>query len=127
MKYLALLLLSAAPIFAHHSFAAEFDAKKPVTLKGAITQLDWTNPHIWLHIDATDDQGNVTKWMCEGGNPNTLMRAGWRKDTVKAGDQLTIQGFRAKDGTNTCNTRSVTFPDGKRVFAGSPSDGGPQQ
>jgi hypothetical protein len=127
MKYLALLLISAAAMFAHHSFAAEFDAKKPVTLKGAVTQLDWTNPHIWLHIDAKDDAGNVTHWMCEGGNPNTLMRAGWRKDTVKAGDQLTIEGFRSKDGTNTCNTRSVTFPDGKRVFAGSQSDGGPQQ
>jgi Family of unknown function (DUF6152) len=127
MKYLALLLVSAAPIFAHHSFAAEFDSKKPITLKGTVTKLDWTNPHIWVHIDAKDDAGNVTQWMCEGGNPNTLIRAGWRKDTVKAGDQLTIEGFRAKDGTNTCNTRSVMFPDGKRVFAGSSSDGGPQQ
>jgi hypothetical protein len=123
----ALLLLSVTPMRAHHSFEAEYDEKKPVSLAGAVSKVDWMNPHIWVHIEVKDDKGAVAVWSCEGGNPNSLRRNGWQRDTLKAGDQVTIAGFRAKDGTNTCNMRSVKFADGKKVFAGSSGDGGPQQ
>jgi len=122
----ALLILAATPVLAHHSFEAEYDGKKTVTLNGAVSKVDWMNPHIWVHIDVKDDKGNVARWSCEGGNPNSLRRLGWQRDTLKTGDQVTIAGFRAKDGTNTCNMRSVKLPDGKSVFAGSSGDGGPQ-
>ena len=123
----ALLILAAAPVLAHHSFEAEYDEKKPVSLQGTVSKMDWMNPHIWVHINVKDDKGNVARWSCEGGNPNSLRRNGWQRDTLKVGDQVLIDGFRAKDGTNTCNMRSVKFADGKRVFAGSSADGGPQQ
>jgi hypothetical protein len=122
-----LLVLVGTPVLAHHSFEAEYDDKKPVSLNGAVSKVDWMNPHIWVHIDVKDDKGSVARWSCEGGNPNSLRRSGWQRDTLKSGDQVTIAGFRAKDGTNTCNMRSVKFADGKRVFAGSSGDGGPQQ
>jgi hypothetical protein len=113
--------------FAHHSFEAEYDDKKPITLKGTVAKVDWMNPHIFIHLDAKDDAGKVTRWMCEGGNPNSLIRSGWKRTSLKAGDEIVINGYRAKDGTNTCNGRSVQFPDGRKLFAGSSSDGGPQQ
>jgi len=115
-------LLLLVPAFAHHSFEAEYDDKKPVTLTGVVTKLDWTNPHIWVHIDAKDDKGVQAKWSCEGGNPNSLKRAGWMRDTLKEGDPVNLEGFRAKDGTNTCNMRSIKLANGKRVFAGSSYD-----
>ena len=115
----AMGLLSAASMFAHHSFSAEFDAKKTVTLKGSVTKVDWLNPHIWIYLDVKDDAGKVTHWQCEGGAPNTLTRAGWSKDSLKPGDQVSLDGWLAKDGSKTCNTRSVKMPDGKSVFAGS--------
>ena len=119
------LLVSATPVRAHHSFAAEYDDKKPITLKGTVTKVDWMNPHIWIYISTKEDSGKVAAWQCEGGPPNSLTRQGWSKSALKEGDQVTIEGFRAKDGTNTCNSRSVTLPDGRRVFAGSPDDNGP--
>jgi len=119
------LAIPVARMAAHHSFEAEYDDKKPVSLKGTVAKLDWMNPHIWVHIDARDDNGKVTRWSCEGGNPNSLKRSGWTRDAVKQGDQITIDGFRAKDGTNTCNARSVKLADGRHVFAGSSGDGGP--
>ncbi len=119
------LLAAAAPVFAHHSFAAEFDDKKPVTLKGTVTKLEWLNPHIWIYLDAKDQTGAVTKWQCEGGPPNSLTRQGWSKNSLKIGSEITIEGFGAKDATNTCNSRSVMLPDGKKLFAGSAEDGGP--
>ena len=120
-----LLLGLAAPLFAHHSFAAEFDDKQPVALKGTVTKVEWLNPHVWLYIDVKDASGAVQHWQCEGGAPNGLTRQGWSKSTLKAGDEIAIEGFRAKDATNTCNSRSVKLPDGRKVFAGAAEDGGP--
>ena len=117
--FMVVLLLAPLPLLAHHSFAAEFDATKPVTVVGAVTKVEWTNPHIWIHLDNKDEKGVLLKWQCEMGSPNSLMRQGWRSDSLKAGDQVTIEGTRAKDGTNTCNARTVRLADGTRMFAGS--------
>ena len=97
-----------------------FDQAKPVTLKGTVTKLEWMNPHIWFYLDVADGKGSVAKWQCEGANPNTLIRLGWSRDALKIGTAIDIEGWRAKDGTNTCNARSVTV-GGKQLFAGSSS------
>ena len=117
--FLVLIALAPLPLLAHHSFAAEFDSTKPVTVKGAVTKVEWTNPHIWIYIDNKDENGVVSKWECEMGSPNSLMRQGWRSDSLKQGDQVTIEGTRAKNGSNTCNARTVRLADGTRLFAGS--------
>ena len=110
---------AALPVSAHHSFAAEFDIAKPVKLTGAVTKLEWMNPHIWVYLDVKDDQGVLQHWQCEGGPPNTLTRNGWGKDSLRFGDQVTIDGSLAKDGSKTCNIRVAKLPDGRSVFAGS--------
>jgi Family of unknown function (DUF6152) len=107
-------------LMAHHSFAAEYDASKPISLSNAtVTKVEWMNPHIWVYMDVKDAAGKVAKWECEGGPPNTLTRGGWTKSVVQAGAVIALEGTRAKDGTNTCNLRSITMADGRKLGAGS--------
>jgi hypothetical protein len=115
-------LAAAAQLLAHHSFAAEFDASKRVTLKGTVTKVDWRNPHIYVYLNVKDDTGKVTEWACEGGPPNVLLREGWTRNSVKEGDEVAIDGAVAKDGSKRCNSRSVNLADGRKVFAGSSED-----
>jgi hypothetical protein len=121
-----LLLAAAGPVLAHHSVNAEFNMQAPVTLKGVVSKLEWMNPHSWIYVDAKDESGNITKWQCETGAPVELVRRGWRKDSLKEGQEVTITGFRSKDGTNTCTARGVLLPNGTQVFSGSSTDGLPQ-
>ena len=116
---LGLALLLPHTVIGHHSFDAEFDRNKPVTLKGSVTRVDWGNPHIWVFIDVKDEAGKVSNWGVEGGAPNALFRNGWRKDSLKVGDIVTVEGFRGRDGSQRANANRVTLPDGRRVFAGS--------
>ena len=120
------LFLACVPVYAHHSFAAEYDVNQPVTLKGVVTKVEWMNPHIYLYVDVKNADGNTVNWAVEGGPPNSLYRLGWRKDTLKPGDAITIEAYHAKDGTSTANARQVLLPDGRKVFAGSADDGGPK-
>lgn len=115
----------AIPAWAHHSFAAEYDSGAPVTLKGTVVEMEWVNPHSWLHIEVKDADGKVTAWTCETAPPNTLYRQGWRRSSLKKGDEVSVEGFRAKDKSATMSARSVTTADGKRMFAGSNTDGAP--
>jgi len=114
------LLLSAAPALAHHAFAAEYDAKKPIKLTGTVTKLEWLNPHTWFYIDVKDDNGKVTNWGFEMGSPNILLRAGWTRNSMNPGDVVTVEGSRAKDGSNNANVKVVTLAStGQRLFAAS--------
>jgi hypothetical protein len=115
----ATVVASAPPAVAHHSFAAQFDGDKPVVLKGVVTKVDWRNPHIWVYLDVRETDGRVTKWECEGGAPNALTRQGWSRDNLKLGEELTVEGWRAKDGSNTCNARTWKLANGQAVLAGS--------
>ena len=113
------LVVASAPGIAHHSFAAEYDASKPITLKGAVTKIEWTNPHARFYVDVKDDKGTVTNWNLELASPNVLTRQGWTRKSLEVGDQITVEGSLAKDGSKMANARVVTLANGKRVFAGS--------
>ena len=112
--------LYAVPLVAHHAFAAEFDTDKPVTLVGTVTKIEWVNPHTWIHMDVKGKDGKVVPWRIEGGAPNALMRRGWNRNSIKVGEQVTVDGFRAKDGSPTANGSQVKTADG-RVFGAASS------
>ena len=124
---LAALLLAVLPVLAHHAFEAEFDQKRPVHLKGKVTSMEWINPHSWIHIDVKDADGKVTNWMIECGSPNIMLRRGFTKESLEFGTVLTVDGYRAKNGSNRANGSSVTFRDGRRLFVGGSNPDIPQE
>jgi hypothetical protein len=119
-----LTILAGAPVWAHHAFAAEFDAKKPVKLRGTVTKMEWINPHAWIHVDVKKADGTVDEWMVEAGTPNTLLRRGFTRDSLKPGTEIIVDGYQSKDGSLRANGRDVTLPDGKTLFLGSSSPDG---
>jgi len=129
MKILLVTAMAVAfviPLSAHHSFAAEYDSSKPIFMQGKVTKIEWMNPHARFYLDVKDDKGNVTNWEMEMGSPNGLMRQGWLRNAMKVGDIVNVEAYAAKDGTNLGNVRRVKLTDGRRLFAGSSNDGGPQ-
>src|SRR6201981_1212387 len=123
----AALLAAVVPVIAHHSFAAEFDAKKPVKLQGTVTKMEWINPHAWIYLDVKNTAGSVTNWMVEAVAPNALLRGGWTKASLLPGTEILVEGYQAKDGANRANGRDITFKDGKKLFVGSAGTGGPDE
>jgi hypothetical protein len=126
----AALMLATTPIFGHHAFGGEFDPNKPVLLKGPVLKVEWVNPHAWIHLEVTKPDGTKEEWMVEGGTPNTLLRAGITRDTLKVGTEIIVRGYQSKDKACTpvckANGRDVTFPDGRKVFMGSSGTGAPK-
>jgi hypothetical protein len=120
------LVLAAVPVSGHHGFAAEFDAKKPVKLKGTITRTEWINPHTWIHLAVKKPNGSVESWMIEGGPPNALFRRGFTKNSLPTGIEILVEGFQARDGSLRTNGREITFPDGRKLFVGTSGTGAPR-
>ncbi len=119
------VMVAGVRVVAHHAFAAEFDANKPLTLEGTVTKMEWINPHAWIHIDVTKEDGTVEQWMIEGGTPNTLLRRGFSKNSILPGTEIVVSGYQAKDGSMKANGRNLTFPDGSQLFLGSAGTGAP--
>lgn len=122
---LGLLLAGVVPVNAHHAFGAEFDPNRPLILKGPVVRVEWVNPHTWIHLEVTDESGNKEVWMVEGGTPNSLLRRGLKRDTIKIGQVIVVDGYQAKDRSNRANGRDVTFEDGRKFFLGSSGTGAP--
>ena len=133
MKKLALvvagmgLLAAAVPVWAHHAFAAEFDANKSVKLRGTVTKMEWINPHAWIHIDVKGSDGKTTEWMIEAGAPNGLLRRGFTKASLPAGTEVVVEGWQAKDGSNRANGSDLTFADGRKLFIGTSNTAAPAE
>lgn len=121
------VLAAAAPAVAHHAFSAEFDADRPLQLHGTVTRTEWINPHSWIHIDVENEDGAIESWAIECGAPNALIRRGLNKNSIPAGTELVVDGFGAKDGSNTANARDITLPDGSQFYVGSSGTGAPGQ
>jgi uncharacterized protein DUF6152 len=119
------IVIAAMPVRAHHAFAAEFDAKKPIKLQGTVTKMEWINPHTWIHIDVKRPNGKVESWMIEGGPPNALYRRGFTRNSLPVGIEIIVEGFQAKDGSMRGNGRDLTFPNGQKLFLGSSGTGAP--
>jgi hypothetical protein len=122
-----ILTTTAVSVSAHHAFAAEFDASKPVNFKGTLNRVEWVNPHVWIHIDVKRPDGTVEKWAVEGGTPNVLFRRGITKQSLKAGMEIVVDGYQAKDGSRRANGRDLTLADGRRMFLGSSGTGAPYE
>jgi hypothetical protein len=120
-----LLVMAVVPAWAHHAFAAEFDAKKEIKFNATVTSMEWTNPHVWIHVDVKQPNGTVEKWAIEAGTPNVLYRRGFTKQSLLPGTQIVVDGYRAKDGSHRANGRDLTLPDGRTLFLGSSGTGAP--
>ena len=129
MRPIATLVLvlatGAMPLRAHHAFAAEFDAKKPIKIRGTVSRMEWINPHAWIHVDVTKPDGTVEEWMIEAGTPNTLLRRGFTRDSLKTGTEVIVDGYQSKDGSLRANGRDITLPNGQTLFLGNADSDAP--
>ncbi len=126
VAFVAVSALAGGRVLAHHAFSAEFDAKKPLNLRGVVKKVEWINPHTWIHMDVKKADGTIESWMIEGGTPNTLLRRGITKNSLTPGTEIVVDGFQALDGSTRANGRDVTLPDGKKLFLGSSGTGAPR-